>query len=282
MVGGAITVVGLAVFGAVQLRHRQPLADLRLFRIPAFLSANVVLLTSQVCVMAVTFWALWLQLSLGLDPLRAGLLLLPSGLPILVMGRIGGRWADRAGAHEPIRVGAFLCLLSTVWMAVTLPRNDYLLSVAGMLLYGIGAPLVISPAIKTVLLSVPPVQAGGASGMLNTMRQLGAALCFGGVGAVVNSVEHSGLRELWASLPVAAGQVPAGFDTFQALAAARTQADPALAAQLIERVQGVNGRASGAGMWVAAAFATLGLAFALLGLGREPRQAAALSVTHKP
>lgn len=177
----------LGAFVVLELRLREPLAVLRLFTSRSFLSANVVLLTSQVAALVVVFWALWLQFGLEYSPLQTGLAMLPAGLPILAVARFGGRWADNAGAQAPIRAGTLLCLAAMVWMAFALHGVNYAAAVVGMLLYAIGAPLAISPAIKTVLLSAPPEHAGNASGILNTMRNLGAALCFGVVGSVIQA-----------------------------------------------------------------------------------------------
>lgn len=274
-VGLGIALVGLAVFAFLQLRVAQPLADLRLFKNRAFLAGNVILMTTQVCVMALAFWAVWLQVSLGFDPLRAGLLLLPAGLPILAMGRVGGRWADRAGPQEPIRAGAILCLASMVWMALMLPRSGYAAASIGMLLYGFGAPLVISPAIKMVLTSVTSAQQGVASGMLNTMRQLGAALCFGGVGAAVNFVERDRIRSFFSGLGRSVIEPAISPpDAISLLTAGRMEPDPDFSRAMVEAAQLAYGQAAAAGMWVAVMFAAIGVLFAIFGLTKQRSSAA--------
>lgn len=275
----ALTIVsslGLITFVIIQLRREHPLAELRLFRKRTFLAANVILLTAQVSVMALAFWAVWLQVSLGYDPLTAGLLLLPAGLPILVMGRVGGSWADGAGSHAPIRVGTLLCLASAVEMAIALPKNHYFLASIGMLLYGFGAPLVISPAIKTVLMSVPPARAGVAAGMLNTMRQLGAAICFGVVGAVISGIEHQALKQnVDLARLQASGHAQGIGDAVRLIAAANLEHDRDLAAQMLVIARTTYGHAIGMGMWAAAAFAAIGFAFAVLGLRSSESRTAA-------
>jgi len=79
-------------------------------------------------------------------------------------------------------------------LALTAHEQNYWLAAIGFLGYGIGAPLVISPAIATVLGSVPAGERGMAAGILNTMRQLGAALCFAIVGVVITNIMHHGAR----------------------------------------------------------------------------------------
>jgi EmrB/QacA subfamily drug resistance transporter len=186
------SVILLPLFVWHQLKNRNPLADLRLFKIGNFTSANIILLCTQVVVMSITYWAIWLQTSLNFSPLLAGIALLPAGLPILVTARIGGQWLDKYGPRLPIGLGSVIVLFGMVWLAAVASQQNYWWSFWGFLAYGIGAPLIISPCIATVMGSVAPEKRGMASGMLNTMRQLGAALCFAIVGVVINNFYAAG------------------------------------------------------------------------------------------
>lgn len=263
----ACAVLGLTLFLLLQRSSRFAMVDLSLFRHKAFSSANLILLTTQVCVMCVAFWALWSQVALGMSPQMAGLSLLPAGLPILVVARLGGIWADRAGPHAPIRLGVLLVASSAVLFAVTSAERSYLMAFAAMLLYGIGAPLVISPAIKAVLISAPDGKQGQASGILNTMRQLGAALAFGVIGAVLNFHDRLNTARVVGDYPALVdGGVLDAQDVLvkspEALAnlpaAARTVVETALSQGYAD--------AFGIGMWGAVAFALVGCIAAYLGL----------------
>jgi len=184
------SLVCLVMFMFIELKVDAPLADLRLFKNRTFLSGNIILLCTQVIVMCLTYWAIWLQKSLGFSALMAGVGLLPAGLPILIMGRVGGRWLDQYGPRKPILLGSIILCASMLLLALTASMNHYWLAMIGFLGYGIGAPLIISPAIAAVLNSVPDEKKGMAAGMLNTMRQLGAALCFAVIGAVITNYIH--------------------------------------------------------------------------------------------
>jgi len=182
----------LFLFVKTELGNKNPLADLRLLKNKTFLAGNIILFATQVVVMTLTYWAIWLQEGLGYSPLVAGLGLLPAGLPILWMGRLGGIWLDRYGPRLPIGLGSLIVFIGVLWLALTAPFQSYYLAFWGFLAYGVGAPLIISPAIGMVLGSVAPGARGMAAGMLNTMRQLGATLCFAIVGVVITSyAKHS-------------------------------------------------------------------------------------------
>lgn len=189
LLGLGIVLFSLFIFSS--LKKRFPLADLRLFKNRTFLSGTIILLCTQIIVMCLTYWAIWLQKSLGLSALVAGFALLPAGLPILSMGRIGGIWLDKFGPRKPILLGSLITFIGMITLASTAQFDSYWLALIGFLGYGIGAPLIISPAIAAVLGSVKPEHIGMASGILNTMRQLGAALCFAIVGVVITNIYHN-------------------------------------------------------------------------------------------
>lgn len=184
----SMILLGFFIWSA--LKSKAPIADLTLFKIKPFLAGNIILLCTQVVVMCLTYWAIWLQHSLGMSAIMAGIGLLPAGLPIFITGKLGGIWLDRYGPKRPIVFGSIVVLIGMLILAFTAYEQNYWLAFFGFLGYGIGAPFIISPAIATVLNSVPDQKKGMAAGMLNTMRQLGAALCFGVVGVVITNIMH--------------------------------------------------------------------------------------------
>ncbi|KAF3996405.1 MFS family permease [Glaciimonas immobilis] len=267
--GALLAIVLLIVFVVTELTVRQPLVDLRLFKKLDYLCANVVLLTAQVSVMVIAFWAIWLQVSMSYTPLEAGLRLLPTGLPIIYMGRFAGKWADSSGVGAPIKLGCGLCLLSAIWMSVTIPMNNYALSLVGMLLYGVGAPLVISPGIKAVLIAVPGHMAGMASGTLNTMRNLGAALCFAVVGTAVSAAQRfyfNASNDLSANYANLLPQMDSSFLLKMATTPGMDNSE-----MVMLRSAAANGYAYalGWGMWTVVAFAAVGFFFACIGFPRS-------------
>lgn len=180
-------IILLTIFFYSQYKKSNPFLNLKLFSNKNFLSGNIILLCTQIPVMTLTYWALWLQYSLEYSPLLSGIALLPAGIPILLTAKIGGILADKKGVKLPIILGSIIVLLGILWLAITAHYESYGLAIIGFLCYAIGAPFVISPAIGLVLNSVDPNERGVAAGVLNTMRQLGATLCFAIVGVVITT-----------------------------------------------------------------------------------------------
>jgi xanthosine utilization system XapX-like protein len=101
--------VVLVVFVVVQLRSREPLVDLRLFRHLGFVGDVLVLFGTQFGMLALTlFAALYAQNLLGYSPVQAGFSSLAMILPLMVGAQIAGRWYDRSGVRPPLLLGLAL------------------------------------------------------------------------------------------------------------------------------------------------------------------------------
>jgi EmrB/QacA subfamily drug resistance transporter len=93
--GGALLVAG---FVAWELRAREPMLPMRLFRVRAFSAGNTaIFLTFASLFAAVFFYAQLLQTALGYGPLGTGLRLLPWTGMFMTVAPIAGALADRIG-----------------------------------------------------------------------------------------------------------------------------------------------------------------------------------------
>ncbi|HET6152055.1 MAG TPA: MFS transporter [Marmoricola sp.] len=189
-----ILAAGLALvttFVALQLRSREPLVDVRLFGQKAFLGNVLVLFTTQFSMLAMTLYAsLYGQNILGYSPVKAGLTSMALILPLMVAAQIAGRWYDASGVRPPLLTGLALATLGTVVWATMLPHLDYVSKVPGMMLTGFGLGLVFSPVNTDALSRVAASARPQASGIIQTVRQLGGTLGVAVIGAVILAGEH--------------------------------------------------------------------------------------------
>jgi DHA2 family lincomycin resistance protein-like MFS transporter len=99
VVGG----LGIAVFVARQLvlqRTDRALLDLRTFRSRTFTTASVIMMLMMATLLgSLTLLPIYMQQVLHLSPLATGLLLLPGGLTMGLLGPVVGRLYDRLGAR---------------------------------------------------------------------------------------------------------------------------------------------------------------------------------------
>ena len=178
-VAGALA-AGLALAAAFTIWERRaqaPMLPMRLFSARGFSAGNAVTFLLNACTTgAVFFMAQFLQIGLGLDPLAAGLRLLPWGLAPLLIAPRAGRLADQIGDRPLIVAGLALQGGALAWIAIIAsPQLGYAAMVAPLFLSGAGLGLAIPAVTKAVVGSVPPADIGKASGAFSTMRQLGGA-----------------------------------------------------------------------------------------------------------
>ena len=97
----AIGILGLAFFLYLETRTDHPMIDLGLFRIRDFALGNLNNLLLALARGALMFLIIFfLQGPYGMDPLTAGLSLIPFGLSFMIVGPISGHLSDQHGARN--------------------------------------------------------------------------------------------------------------------------------------------------------------------------------------
>ena len=127
---------------------------------------------------AVFFMAQFLQVSLGQDPLGAGLRLLPWGVAPFLIAPYSGRLARTEIGARPLVVSGLLLQAARARLDRRHrqpPDGRYPAILAPLIISGTGLALALPAVTKAVVGSVPPGDIGKASGVFSTMRQLGGA-----------------------------------------------------------------------------------------------------------
>jgi EmrB/QacA subfamily drug resistance transporter len=174
LVAGGVLVVAFIVW---ELRARAPMLPMRLFASRGFSAGNAaIFLLNASMTGAIFFIAQFLQVSLGQDPLGAGLRLLPWGLVPFLLAARSGRLADRIGERPLVVSGLLLQAAALAWIAaIASPQLAYPAMLAPLIVSGTGITLAMPAVTKAVVGSVPFRDIGKASGAFSTMRQLGGA-----------------------------------------------------------------------------------------------------------
>jgi MFS family permease len=151
-------------------------AFLGLFRSASFTTIMLCVAVSSSVFACLVFTSVWLQSTLGLGPVHAGLALVPLALSIFVTSTIAGR--RLTGARPRVMIGAGL-LLAAAGSALQGGVDDQSTAwsiLAGLAVTGIGVGLTM-PAMGAALLgSVAPQRFGVAVGVMTTCRQLGQSV----------------------------------------------------------------------------------------------------------
>jgi MFS family permease len=171
----AVGVVGLGVFIYLETKTEHPMIDLKLFRIRDFALGNLTNLLLGLARGALLFLIIFfLQGPYGMDPLTAGLSLIPFGLSFMIVGPISGHLSDRHGARILVLLGAVLSAVGLFGFALIDHNTPFWLLVALMVLAGVASGLFISPNSKTVMNSVKPERRGIAAGTRMMLSNAGS------------------------------------------------------------------------------------------------------------
>ena len=183
---GALLVAG---FIAWELRARQPMLPMHLFRSRGFTMVNVASLLMFFGMFGSIFLlAQFLQVVQGYSPLEAGLRTLPwTGMPVLI-APVAGALSDRIGGRPLLVTGLALQAIGLGWLAaVASPTVPYATLVPAFVVAGVGMSLFIAPVANVVLSSVRRDQEGIASGASNAIRELGGVFGIAVLGAVFSA-----------------------------------------------------------------------------------------------
>ena len=208
----AVSAAALAAFVAYEARRAEPVLDPRFFRSAPLAGAVLTAISATAAVGGFLFLAtLYLQEVRGMPAVRAGLHLLPMASMVALGALVSSRILARRGARLPM-VTAGVALAAGGVLLSRLTASSGLVPLAGaFVVFGIGGGLINAPITYTAVSGLPVSQAGVASGIASTSRQIGQVL---GV-AVTGSVLAAGLR----GRPLRAGFVAASHADWLLLAA---------------------------------------------------------------
>jgi len=133
-------------------------------------------------------FTIYLQSDLGFSALKAGLALAPASLISLFVAPVAGRMTDRIGGKYILMTGLILFGGGMGWLAlIATPTSSWQSFLAPLLVAGFGMGCVFAPLVTTAMRNVQPELAGAASGVLNTVRQVGLVIGTATVGALLQN-----------------------------------------------------------------------------------------------
>jgi EmrB/QacA subfamily drug resistance transporter len=185
LVGGAL----LVGFVAYELKTAEPMLPIHLFRSRSFPLINLsALLMSFGMFGSVFFLSQFFQTVQGYSPLSSGLRVLPwTGMPMLI-APIAGILSDRIGGKPIVTLGLGLQAVALAWIAaVSTTTTSFGTLVLPFVLGGAGMAMFFAPIASLVLGSVRRDQEGIASGVNNSLRELGGVLGIAVMGAVFSA-----------------------------------------------------------------------------------------------
>ncbi len=258
LVGLGVGLLALVGFIVWELRHEQPLLDVRVFSNRSLSSGSLNLLILFAAMFGLFLVLIqFLQAVAGFSALRASAGLLPMAAVMMPLSTFAPRIVERIGIRPTLITGTALFGLGSAVMALMVSADGgYLSILPGLMILGAGMGLAMTPSTTAITESLPVEKQGVASALNDTVRELGGALGVAVLGSLLNSGYRSSISATANALPAAVqGPVREGIGT--ALAASAQLGNKGAAVAEAAKVAFVDGwRIS---MWVCVALAAVGL-----------------------
>jgi EmrB/QacA subfamily drug resistance transporter len=206
----AAAVVLLVVF-LLQQRTQQdnePLVPFALFRDRNFTVINFVAAAVSVGMIGMFLpLTIYLQSVLGYSALKSGLVMAPMSVISMFVAPFAGRLSDRIGGKFILMGGLTLYGIAMAWIVlIAEPTTNWPAFWPALIIAGLGIGCVFAPMATEAMRGIEPRMAGAASGVYNTIRQIGSVVGSAAMGAILQNQLASSLRH---EATVRSAQLPA-------------------------------------------------------------------------
>ena len=175
LAGSAVLILA---FVGIELRSRSPLLPLRIFRMRTLTTANVIVVVVASLAFSWFFLqTLYMQQVLHYSAIQAGVAFAPIAVTIAVFSNFAQGFVTRFGVRPVLTAGLLITSASLAVLSRAPVEGDYFWDLfPAFLVGGFGLSLCFVPMTIAGLSGVGPADAGVASGLINTSRQIGGAV----------------------------------------------------------------------------------------------------------
>lgn len=171
-----ISAISFVVFIVTEINVKHPIVDLSLMRDRNFASANLILFIFGIAFFGSTFLLpLYLQNSLGYTAYQAGLVFLPLGIIQAVVSPIAGKLTDKVNPKYMVAFGIVLLAWSLYAYGFFSLQTETQQIMVPLLVRAFAIGLIFIPLSAVALLNIPKYKMAQASGLFNTIRQIGGS-----------------------------------------------------------------------------------------------------------
>jgi EmrB/QacA subfamily drug resistance transporter len=213
LLAGAVALV--LAFVAIELRSSSPLLPLRIFRLRTLAAANA----SMAIVGAVAFsefflLTLYLQDVLHYSAIQSGVAFSGFAVTVVVISNVAQAVVGRLGVRPTLTAGLLVSAVSVAWLTRLPVDGHYFWDLfPAFVLGGAGMALSFVPVTIAGLTGVERADAGVASGLINTSRQIGGAIGLAAVSAIAATSTSNYLRAHAAATAASGAALDHGFQT---------------------------------------------------------------------
>jgi DHA2 family multidrug resistance protein len=189
VLAAALLLCGLTsfvVFVAYQLRAREPLMNMKLFRYRQFCMGALVAFIYGAGLFGSTYLLpVYMQMALAYAPSEAGMILLPAGIFLGFTIMLAGKMADRIAPNILVSAGLSLLALSFALMAIGSAGTGYFMLMAWAIIGRVGLGFILPALSLGSMRGVDSSLIAQGSSTINFLRQLGGAIGVSLVGIVL-------------------------------------------------------------------------------------------------
>src|SRR5262249_58108974 len=182
--GGSAALV--LMFLAIELRSRSPLLPLRIFRSRTLTAANVAMaIVGAVAFSEFFLLTLYLQDVLHYSAVQSGVAFSAFALSVVVVSNVAQAIVGRLGVRPTLTLGLLLSAVSVAALTRLPVDGHYFWDLfPWFVLGGAGMGMSFVPVTIASLTGVERSEAGVASGLINTSRQIGGAVGIAAISAI--------------------------------------------------------------------------------------------------
>lgn len=183
LIGGLLCLVGFVLW---ERRTAFPMMPLRLFSVRAFTVGNLATIGIYASVSLGTLLIpLVVQELAHLPATIAGLVTLPTTIVSLLLSTFIGGLAGRIGPRPFMTLGPLVTAAGFLWMLTTHdPLDVWWQIVPGVVLFGLGMTITVTPLTSTVLAEIDPSEAGIASAVNNAVSRVAGLVAVAFIGLI--------------------------------------------------------------------------------------------------
>lgn len=203
LLGGGVLLI--VIFVRLELRHKHPMLDIRLFKNRVFAASSGAALFIYMAQFVLVFLSpFYLQTLRQFTPDYAGLLYLPMPLTTMCVAPVSGILSDRIDSRFLSAAGAFIMAGGMLMLGLMNTGTSIAYIMVSMAVTGLGFGLFQTPNNSAIMGNVPVQNRGTASGTLALMRNIGMAL-----GVAISGALFGILNNVAQTVYTAAGQTGA-------------------------------------------------------------------------
>jgi EmrB/QacA subfamily drug resistance transporter len=189
--GGVVSIAGFIVWEG---RVAEPMVPLSFFSNRPFASASAIYALAYLALASMFFFVtLFFQNVKGWSALETGLSWIALNVPFLLVAPFAGRIVRRFGGRVTSGVGILLGAAGIIGLAQLDVGSSYGAAWPFYALIGAGYGTATPAISATAMGAIPPTRSGAGSGVLNSSRQVGAALGL----AVLGSLSVAAVTDAW-------------------------------------------------------------------------------------